>query len=139
MAIIGIISAIAVPGVLRARQAANEAQAIADIRAVMTAELRQFYADNYPDVANANAASIDAAAIALGDIYASNVFPRMEVWWDTYPNHIGHTQSAGCERCHTRRMRTAEREQIDSECETCHVLLAEEEEDPQILSVLSGQ
>ena len=63
----------------------------------------------------------------------------MEIWWDTYPNHIGHTQSAGCERCHTRRMRTAEREQIDSECETCHVLLAEEEEDPQILSILGGQ
>ena len=66
-----------------------------------------------------------------------DVSPGMEIWWDTYLNHIGHTQSAGCERCHTRSMRTDEREQIDSDCETCHVLLAEEEEDPQILSVLS--
>ena len=110
-----------------------------DARAVMTDELKQFYAENYPDMADANADAIDAAATALGDIYAANVFPSMEIWWDTYPNHIGHTQSAGCERCHTRRMRTAEREQIDSECETCHVLLAEEEEDPQILSILGGQ
>ncbi len=111
----------------------------AEARAAMTGELTQFYADNYPDLASANAAAIDAAATALGNIYAANVFPGMEIWWDTYPNHIGHTQSAGCERCHTRRMRTAEREQIDSECETCHVLLAEEEENPQILSLMGGE
>jgi hypothetical protein len=36
-------------------------------------------------------------------------------------------------------MRTDEREQIDSECETCHVILAEEEEDPDILAVLDGE
>ena len=85
------------------------------------------------------AGAIDAAAEALGNIYASNVFPSMELWWDTYPNHIGHTQSAGCERCHTRGMRTAEREQIDDDCETCHVLLAEGEENPEILSLMSGE
>jgi hypothetical protein len=110
-----------------------------EARAVMTAELEQFYAENYPDLSSGSGDAIRAAATALGDIYSANVFPGMEVWWDTYPNHIGHTQSAGCERCHARRMRTEDREQIDSECETCHVLLAEEEEDPQILSVLSDE
>jgi hypothetical protein len=105
----------------------------------MSAELTSFYTDNYPDVASAQADAIDAAATALGDIYASNVFPGMEIWWDTYLNHIGHTQSAGCERCHTRGMRTDEREQISNDCETCHIVLAEEEENPDILATLDGE
>jgi len=110
-----------------------------EARAVMSEELKKFYADNYPDVAAERADAIDAAANTLGDIYSANVFPGMELWWDTYPNHIGHTQSAGCERCHTRGMRTAEREEIDDDCETCHILLAEEEENPDIVSLLSGE
>lgn len=110
-----------------------------EARAVIGEEFRKFYADNYPDIASTQAELVESAATALGDIYASNVFPGMNLWWDTYPNHIGHTQSAGCERCHTRGMRTAEREQISNDCETCHIVLAEEEEDPHILSVLSGE
>src|SRR3954453_16273190 len=38
VAIIGIIAAIAVPGLLRARQAGNEASAIGSVRAINTAE-----------------------------------------------------------------------------------------------------
>jgi hypothetical protein len=34
-------------------------------------------------------------------------------------------------------MRTPEREKITYECDTCHVLLAEEEEDPEIMSTLN--
>lgn len=110
-----------------------------EARSVIGDELRKFYGENYPDLAADEAAAIDAAVTALGDVYANNVFPSMNVWWDTYPNHIGHTQSAGCERCHTRGMRTAEREQIDDDCETCHILLAEEEKNPDIVSVLGGE
>ena len=110
-----------------------------EARAVIDEELLKFYAENYPQIAAENADAISAAATALGDIYSVNVFPNMNVWWDTYPNHIGHEQSPGCERCHTRGMRTAEREQISDDCENCHVLLAEEEEDPHILSILSPE
>ncbi len=89
-----------------------------------------------PELATGSTDSINGAAEALGDLYSVNVFPNMQVWWDTYPNHIGHEQSPGCFRCHTRSMRTAEREQISNDCETCHVLLAEGEENPHILSLL---
>jgi len=99
-------------------------------------ELTAFYAANYPDIANERAEDIAAAATVLGDIYSVNVFPGMNVWWDTYPNHIGHEQSDGCFRCHKRAMRTADREQVSNDCENCHVLLAEEEENPDIMSVL---
>jgi len=108
-----------------------------EARRVIDAELRKFYADNYPQLAVEKEAAINAAVEALGDVYSVNVFPNMEVWWDTYPNHIGHQQSPGCSRCHTRSMRTAERKQISGDCDACHILLAQEEKDPQILTVLN--
>jgi hypothetical protein len=85
------------------------------------------------------AANIGTTADVLGDLYSVNVFPDMNVWWDTYPNHIGHVQSDGCFRCHKRSMRTENRTQISNDCDSCHVLLAEKEEDPDIMSVLKIQ
>jgi len=105
----------------------------------IAAGFSNFYAENYPDIAADKADAIDQAGRALGDAYAANVFPNMNVWWDTYPNHIGHKQSDGCFRCHSRKMRTEDRQQISSDCDTCHVLLAEEEEDPQILTALKSE
>jgi len=61
------------------------------------------------------------------------------VWWDTYPNHIGHEQSDGCGRCHTRGMRTEDREQISNDCENCHTVLADEEVDPEIMTILKPE
>jgi hypothetical protein len=102
----------------------------------LATQLRAFYDENYPDVVAEKADLIEAAGTALGDIYTVNNFPQMEVWWDTYPNHIGHEQSDGCFRCHKRSMRTEDREQVSNDCETCHLVLAEEEESPQIFSAL---
>ena len=102
----------------------------------ITAEIAAYYAENYPDLAIERADDIAEVSTVLGDIYSVNIFPQMNVWWDTYPNHIGHEQSDGCFRCHRRSMRTADREQVSNDCENCHILLAEEEENPDIMSVL---
>jgi hypothetical protein len=106
-------------------------------RASIDEQLTGFYADNYPQVSVENKEAISTAAGALGDIYAANVFPQMKVWWNTYPNHIGHDQSPGCFRCHNKRMRTPERHEIEHACDTCHVLLAVKEENPHIMSTLN--
>jgi len=106
-------------------------------RVAIADELTQFYAENYPDDAIARSDEIEAASNALGDIYSVNVFPQMKVWWNTYPNHIGHEESPGCFRCHKKSMRTAERVAISRDCDTCHVLLAEEEENPHIMTTLN--
>ena len=108
-------------------------------REAISEQLMTFYAENYPDIAETRAEALDVAATALGDAYSVNVFPNMNVGWDTYPDHIGHEQSDGCFRCHKRSMRTEDRQQISSDCETCHVLLAEDEEEPQILTLLNPQ
>jgi len=95
-----------------------------------------FYSTEYPEVHSGQAAAIEAASGQLGDIYTSNIFPTMNVYWDTYPDHIGHESSPGCFRCHDRRHRTEDRERISKDCETCHTVLAEREENPAILEQL---
>ena len=106
-------------------------------REFITAELNNYYLDNYPDLAGERADDIAQAATTLGDIYSVNVFPQMKVWWNTYPEHIGHERSEGCFRCHGKRLRTKEREHISRDCDVCHSVLAEREEDPEILTQLS--
>jgi len=114
----------------------NEYASHEEAREVISAELTKYYAENYPDIAGDKAELISQAAITLGDIYSVNVFPQMKVWWNTYPEHIGHETSDGCYRCHGKRLRTKEREHISRDCDVCHTILAEREENPAILSHL---
>jgi hypothetical protein len=79
---------------------------------------------------------VRAAGQELGEIYARNVFPSMNVFWDTYPNHLGHESSPGCLRCHDNRHKTADGERISKKCEVCHVVLSDAEKDPEILKQL---
>jgi len=99
--------------------------------------LAAFYQENDPAVADGQAAQIDAAATRLGQLYASNVWPSMNIHWGTYPNHIGHEQSDGCFRCHDELHETEDGETISQDCSTCHSLLAMEEVDPAILQELN--
>jgi len=108
-----------------------------EAREAISTELTKYYLENYPDAANERAADISSAANALGDIYTVNVFPQMKVWWNTYPEHIGHQNSDGCYRCHGKRLRTKEREHISRDCDVCHTVLAEREENPAILTQLN--
>jgi formate-dependent nitrite reductase cytochrome c552 subunit len=107
-----------------------------EAREVIAEELSSFYAENYPDVATEHADLVADAASMLADIYSVNVFPQMEVWWNTYPDHIGHETSDGCYRCHGRRLRTEDRDTISKDCDVCHTVLAEREENPDILTQL---
>ena len=107
-----------------------------EARQKIGALLGEFYAQNYPDLAASGAERIARASAAIGDIYSWNVFPGMKVHWDSYPNHIGHENSPGCFRCHDDTHQTAEGEVISQDCDTCHTLLAMEEENPEVLRTL---
>ena len=122
---------------LRAVQVAYPSQDAA--RKGITADIAAFYARDYPDLAKSKAGSIAQAGKALGDVYCWNVFPAMKVTWDTYPNHLGHKQSPGCFRCHDKKHATDAGEKISKKCDTCHSLLAEEEQDPAILYQMAGE
>lgn len=62
------------------------------------------------------------AVAATQEVWASNIFPAMKVTWGTYPNHIGHTDTPGCFRCHDDSHKTAEGKVISQDCELCHSL-----------------
>jgi hypothetical protein len=98
-----------------------------------------YYRKNYPDVAAGRQESIRDAGRALVAAYAANVFPGMKITWGSYPSNIGHIDSPGCFRCHDGEHKSADGKLISNECETCHTLLAVEEENPEILKTLFPQ
>jgi hypothetical protein len=107
-----------------------------DARASIAHQIGNFYEEEYPELVAARSDDIDAAGRVLGDLYTSNVFPKMNVNWGTYPNHIGHMNFPGCFRCHGGDHETEQGDMIPMDCDNCHTLLALEEEDPEILREL---
>jgi len=79
---------------------------------------------------------VDRASQELIAIYTRNVFPDMKVGWGTYPNNIGHEDFPGCFRCHDETHEASDGRTITQSCDACHKLLAQEENDPKILSDL---
>jgi hypothetical protein len=108
-----------------------------EARAAIAREVEAFYKANHADTATEKADAIRAAGAALGDMYSWNVFPKMKVTWGTYTNNLGHGEDApGCFRCHDKKHSTADGQRIGANCKTCHAVLADEEEDPEILRAL---
>jgi hypothetical protein len=99
-----------------------------DTPAAMTAideHLRGFYADEYPEVLDSQAAELDSAIANLQTIYRQSIFPEMKVTWRDYPNHVGHSESIGCFRCHGSDLTTADGEGISKDCSLCHSILSQ--------------
>lgn len=106
-------------------------------RTQISRDITAFYRTNYPDLAASRASAVTEAGTALGDIWCNNVFPRMKVTWNTYPDHLGHDdQSPGCLRCHDNKHVTAAAEKISRKCELCHNVVAEDEAAPEALKAL---
>jgi hypothetical protein len=76
------------------------------------------------------------AADKVQEIYRQNVWPNMNIGWETYPNHIGHTVSPGCLRCHGNNHVTADGKAVRADCRLCHTILALEEEKPPLFDYM---
>ncbi len=101
-----------------------------EARTGISAELRAHYPDQ-------DEALVAQTAEVLGELYTTNVFPKMNITWGTYPSHLGHQQSPGCFRCHDGQHVTEGGEAISMDCAQCHTLLAMSQEDPPILEQLN--
>ena len=108
-----------------------------EAREGISAAVKAFYAQNYPDLADSEA--VAQAGKTLGDAYTWNNFPHMKVTWNLYPNHIGHQDSPGCFRCHDNKHKTETGEKIGKKCSTCHEIVAEEESNSALLQELGLQ
>ncbi len=101
--------------------------------------LEAFYKTSYPELYAQKKALVDAAAVAVKEIYLRNVFPSMKITWGTHPNHIGHGGNdlvGGCFRCHDGNHKASDGRVIRNDCESCHTLLAQDEKDPKVLKDL---
>ncbi len=96
--------------------------------------LAAFYQANHPAVAQSRAADIKVAGEALRDMHLKNVYPDMKLTWGTHANHIGHVNQLGCFRCHAGSHSSKDGKGIKSDCNTCHELLAQDEQDPKVLA-----
>ncbi len=110
-----------------------------EAKATIEAELTAFYKENYGELLVTQPEILPRAIAGIQKAYCDNVFPDMNIVWGTYSNHLGHVQDSGCFRCHDEEHESEDGEVISMDCDTCHVILAEEEEDPEILQTLSGE
>ncbi len=81
--------------------------------------------------------AIEAAIEVLLEIWNLYVHPEMNITWNTYPSRRTHTGTrGGCYRCHNDDVVDEEGTPLNSECEVCHYILAEDEVDPMVFQCL---
>ncbi len=110
-----------------------------EAKTAIATELNNFYQKNYPDLVKQQPEMIEKSIAGVQAAYAENVFPEMNIQWGTYTDHIGHTEDGGCFRCHDEMHESPGGEVVSQDCDTCHTILAEEEENPEILTELRGE
>lgn len=98
--------------------------------------LTSYYAGTYPEVAKAKKAELDAAIKGVQAVYLRNVFPTMKLDWGYHPNNIGHEDFPGCFRCHSGNLESKDGKSISADCEACHQVLAQDDENPEVLAKL---
>lgn len=90
--------------------------------ATAIAGVEDFYRTTYPTLYAQRGGDVKAAVAALQAIFDRTAFPFMNVTWQSHPNNIGHTDFAGCFRCHDGKHVSAAGEAIRLECNICHSL-----------------
>jgi len=74
--------------------------------------------------AEENTEAIMAAGKYLVDSYMNNIWPKMNVLWGTYSEHLGHKyyddNGFGCFRCHDEEHISEAGNYIKMDCDLCH-------------------
>jgi hypothetical protein len=108
----------------------------AEARQKIESGLNDFYQREYPQLSKTASGRIASAVKALQEAYSRNVYPEMNITWGTYADNIGHENFPGCFRCHDDNHKSQAGKTIPQDCSTCHELLAQEEENPQLIPEL---
>jgi len=100
--------------------------------------IEEFYSQNYPEVAVSKKAQIDSAVEETRKIFERNYFPEMNVNWKKFPDNLGHLYYPGCFRCHDGKHTSEEGRTLSRDCNTCHVILAQQFEKDTLRLSLGG-
>lgn len=107
-------------------------------RVEISRALHSWYRKNYPELIQNNPSLFERAIQGVIQAYEENVFPDMRVTWGTYKNNLGHENDTGCFRCHGKLQEVKTGRVISSDCNLCHVILADDETQPEIIKSLQG-
>lgn len=103
-----------------------------DPEAFIRQTVTKYYEENHADLMTTRKDTIESAINSMNGLFRRNVFPKMNLGWNTHPNNISHINSPGCFRCHDDGHKTAEGKAISQDCTVCHQVLAWDEEKPQL-------
>ena len=76
---------------------------------------------------------VEATVEHLAEVWRRNVYPERGVTWGTYPSLKTHE---GCFRCHNGDHSTSSGKVITNQCNVCHVVLSNEQSEPDVLETL---
>ncbi len=88
--------------------------------------IQDYYTTTYPEVARSMQPAITRAIEETQKIYSRNYFPEMGVSWKKFPDNIGHMYYPGCFRCHDGKHVSEDGKVLSRDCNTCHVILAQQ-------------
>ncbi len=105
------------------------------------AKLPDLYQQRYPVLWNDFEQKVRDSVLPLQQMFRQFVYPEMNLQWNTYPSLLGHPteHTAACFRCHNGIMVDDDEIPITTECEACHFVLADKEQDPMILRILEDR
>ena len=102
----------------KAKPDANTAKALASFHDTQgeIKKAAKFYED---------AAKFDQITLILQEEFAKNIFPAMKTSWKVYPDHSGHVETKGCNRCHDDKHVSQQQRVITRDCNLCHEINAQ--------------
>ncbi len=109
------------------------------------AALPAAYQKDHSDV-TVDPGALAKASTTLAVLYLRNVYPDMNVRWNTYRSNLGHQaegmENPGCFRCHDGQHETTladgRKKKISQECDLCHTQLAFDENPAKFDETLSA-
>jgi hypothetical protein len=87
--------------------------------------LVSYYQEEYPDIAEEKRPEMEEAAKVLKRIYSENFFPEMKTDYRARENNLSHFVNDGCFRCHDNNKTDTFGNKISSDCNTCHLIIAQ--------------
>lgn len=101
--------------------------------------IENFYKINYPEIYKSKRAEIEQAITSAQRIYDRNYFTYMQANWKKFPDHIAHTYTPGCFRCHDGgRHLSDDGKVISNDCNSCHLIISQEFYDGKVEQSLNG-
>jgi len=100
----------------------EEYQTSDSAKILISNRVHSFYKENYPEI---DSKKVSKVAAGIWEAFSKNIFPRMKVRWDAYPNFIGHLEFKGCFRCHDDNHISEDGKTISKDCNLCHSIVAQ--------------